>query len=143
MQLLRAASPSSCIPFPAVPVSFCRAPVLRGRFELVLRTSADGHHKWHANSDSRLVFTCEHGCADRLNRRHHGSSKSCSILFAPKVQPPHLFGIPPLMEVCCGLIIFHPSYNGTVDHHLQSKGVRAKYLATCYKQLGYLLAIQY
>lgn len=48
----------------------------------------------------------------------HGAGKKSSILFTAKVQPPHLFGIPPLVEGWCGLIILYPFDNGTVDHHL-------------------------
>lgn len=48
----------------------------------------------------------------------HGTCEDIGILFAAKVEPVHLSGIPPLVESLCSLIILQSFRNGTVYHHL-------------------------
>lgn len=51
----------------------------------------------------------------------HAAGEQGSILFAAKVEPPHLPGIPPLVEIVCGLVVLETSHNGAVYHHLGSE----------------------
>lgn len=44
--------------------------------------------------------------------------KEGSVLFAAEVQPPHLPGVAPLVEIGRGLVIFEPSSDWTVYDHL-------------------------
>lgn len=50
--------------------------------------------------------------------------KEGSILFAAKVEPPHLPGVAPLVEIGRGLVIFEPSPDWTVYDHLKKQGWR-------------------
>lgn len=48
----------------------------------------------------------------------HAIGKESGVLFAAKVEPPHLPGIPPLVEVVCGLVILETFHDWTVYNHL-------------------------
>lgn len=48
----------------------------------------------------------------------HAVGKQSSILLAAEVEPPHLPGIPPLVEIGCGLVVLETSCNWTVYYHL-------------------------
>lgn len=47
--------------------------------------------------------------------------KEGGVLFAAEVEPPHLPGVPPLVEVGRGLVVLEPSADWTVYNHLQEQ----------------------
>lgn len=54
----------------------------------------------------------------------HSVSKKGGILLAAKVQPPHLPGVPPLVEVGRGLVVLQPFDDRAVDHNLERQAGR-------------------
>lgn len=65
-----------------------------------------------------MEFTCIRHGVEHLQRVSNAIGKESSILFAAKVQPPHLPGVAPLVEIGRGLVIFEPSPDWTVYDHL-------------------------
>lgn len=69
-----------------------------------------------------MVHTRVAESTQHLQGMHHAVGKEGGVLLAAEVQPPHLPGVPPLVEVGCGLIVLQPLDDWTVDHHLGVSG---------------------
>lgn len=52
-----------------------------------------------------------------LQSSHHGHGKCVGIFFAAEIESINMFVVPPLMKRRCGLVVFQPFQDGTIDDH--------------------------
>lgn len=67
----------------------------------------------------KASFTCVGHGAERIQSVRHAIGKQSGVLLAAKVEPPHLSGVPPLVEVGRGLVVLETSHDWAVYNHLE------------------------
>lgn len=93
-----------------------------GLISIVLQQTGKSMKWLQMNQESSVnSFTCICHGVKHLQSVSHAIGKQSSILLAAKVEPPHLPGVPPLVEIGCGLVILEISHDRTVYHHLATK----------------------
>lgn len=70
-------------------------------------------------SGDALCLTCVRRGVEHLQSVRHAVGKQRGVLFAAKVEAPHLPRVPPLVEVGRGLVVLKSPHDWTVYDHLK------------------------